>query len=106
MATGRLGATNLTAGSETSVYTVPASTVASLSFTIVNRNNVDAKVRIALAATSTATSAEFIEYDAAIPASGVLERSGIILDAGKHLTVKVTTGDNVNVVVYGYEIPA
>ena len=104
MASGRLGATDLTANSEAVVYTVPASKLASLTINAVNKSGADAKVRLALASGSTAANSEFIEYNTTIPSGGVLERTGIMLDAGKHVTANLTSGSGVNVVVYGYEV--
>lgn len=106
MASGRLGVTDLTANTEAVVYTVPASTLSSFTINIVNRSAADAKVRLALTSGSTANSAEFIEYDATIPTGGVLERTGLMLDAGKKVTANVTSGSGVSIVIYGYEVSA
>ena len=59
-------------------------------------------VRIALSATGTPTSAEYIEYDVTIPAKGVLERTAISLQTTKNVVVYCSTG-NTSVSVYGLE---
>ena len=59
-------------------------------------------MRIALAAAGTPTSAEYIEYDVTVPAKGVVERTGLALNAGKLVVVQCSTGDT-SVSVYGLE---
>jgi hypothetical protein len=106
MATGRLGANALAVATESVVYTVPTGKYAVFSLSVVNRNSAtSASVRLALANATTATTAEFIEYDASIPSNGVLERTGLILDAGKRLTAYSSVA-NVSIVVYGIETTA
>ena len=102
MASGRLGASDLSATTNTTVYTVPSGKTASLSISVCNRGVTPVSVRIALSATGTPGTSEWIEYDTAIPANGVLERSGIVLDTGK-LVVGYASAANVSVVVYGVE---
>lgn len=102
MTTGRLGAANLSATTNTTIYTVPSSTVGSLSINVCNRNSNSVTVRLALAASGTPDTTEWIEYDAPIPANGVLERTGLVLDAGKNV-VAYASATNVSVVAWGYE---
>lgn len=103
MASGRLAAVDIAAATTyTSVYTVPATKLASFNLNLVNRSAVSVQVRIALAATASPTNAEFIEYDATIPANGVLERSGLTLDAAKFVVVYASL-IGVTAVVWGIE---
>jgi len=102
MASGRLGAVDLAATTNTTVYTVPASKTASFSVNICNRNASAVTVRLALAATGTPSAAEWIEYDVNLPGNGVLERTGLMLDTGK-LVVAYASAANVSVVAYGVE---
>lgn len=102
MASGRLGAVDLAATTNTTVYTVPASKTASFSVNICNRNTSSVTVRLALSATGTPGVTEWIEYDAVIPGNGVLERTGLMLDTGK-LVVAYSSTANVSVVAYGVE---
>ena len=105
MATGRLGTANITTTSNTSVYTVPATTFSVVSVNVVNRSSsASANIRIAVASSGTPGIDEYIEYDSALVANGVLERTGIVMDAGKILVVQTPTASpTLSVVVHGIE---
>lgn len=102
MASGTLAQSAPAATTYTTVYTVPASKVATLNINVVNRGSTTTSVRLAIAAADTPVAAEFIEYGAAIPASGVLERTGVRMSADKKLVVYASSADT-SVNVYGYE---
>ena len=102
MATGRLGVADLAAATNTSVYTVPADTFSVVTVSLCNRSTGTRSVRVAVAAAGTPLDAEYIEYDADILANGVLERTGIVMDASKILVVRADSTD-VSAVVYGIE---
>lgn len=105
MATGRLGAEDLLATTYTTVYTVPTDTFTVAAVSICNRNATDINVRIGVTPTagpSAPGNAEFIEYDVTISGNGVLERTGIVMDAGKTISVYSDTA-NVSAVVFGIE---
>ena len=105
MATGRLGTANITTTATTSVYTVPASTFAVVSVSIANRSSsAAANIRIAVASAGTPGNDEYLEYDSSLVANGVLERTGIVMDAGKILVVQTpTAASTLSVVVMGIE---
>jgi hypothetical protein len=105
MPTGRLGTANVTTTSDTTVYTVPLATFSVVSVNVVNRSSsAAAQIRIAVASSATPGVAEYIEYDASLVANGVLERTGIVMDAGKLLVVQTPTSTpTLSVVVYGIE---
>lgn len=105
MATGRLGTANITTTADTTVYTVPANTFSVVSVNIVNRSSsASAQIRIAIASSATPTTAEYIEYDTSLVANGVLERTGLVIDAGKLLVVQTPTSTpTLSVVAYGIE---
>lgn len=102
MATGRLGVADLSATTNTTVYTCPASTFTVASVSICNRNSTTVTVRLALAASGTPTASEYLEYDVQLLANGVIERTGIVLDSGK-LLVAYASAANVSVVAMGIE---
>ena len=107
MATGRLGTANITgATTNTTVYACPASTFAVVSLNVCNRNSsTAATVRIAVSSSASPTIDEWIEYDTSIVASGVLERTGLVLDStNKYLVVYVSSATpTISCVAYGIE---
>ena len=102
MATGTLGQAALTAATNTTVYTVPADTTATFSLSVTNPNVSVAVIRVAIAASGTPSQAEYIEYDVALGAGDVLERTGLVASSNKNIVAYSTQG-NVSVNVYGYE---
>lgn len=102
MASGRLAAAALAATTNTSLYTVPSSTVVTVTVSLCNISSGDLTVRLALAASGTPADGEYIEYGATIPPGGVLERSGLVLDATKRV-VAYASATGINAVVWGVE---
>ena len=102
MATGRLGVADLSAATNTTLYTVPANTFSVVTLSVVNRGASAATVRVAVSASATPADSEYIEFDTSLTAKGVLERTGIVMDAGKLIAVRSNSA-SVNAVVYGIE---
>ena len=105
MATGRLGVANLAAATNTTVYDVPDSTFAVVTLSIVNRGGSPCTVQVAICLAATAATpdpSEYIEFDTALSAKGVLERTGIVMAADQRLVVR-SSATSVNAVVYGIE---
>jgi len=102
MATGRLGAADLSAATNTSLYTVPVDTFSVVTVSLCNRSTGTRSVRIAVASAATPLDSEYIEFDADVLANGVLERTGIVVDAGKIIVVRANSTD-VSAVCYGIE---
>lgn len=102
MATGVLGQAAPAATTNTTVYTVPAATVAVTTISIANTTVSPIAVRLAVAALATPTTSEFIEYDTVIAANGVLERSGVVMNATEKVVV-FASAVGLAVSVYGYE---
>lgn len=85
------------------VYTVPASRRATVNVNCCNTGTGASKVRLAVSAEASAPLAtQWIEWDVELPASGVLERTGIVLSAGQKVFARSDTGD-VTVNVWGIE---
>jgi hypothetical protein len=103
MASGLLGTADLSASTNTSVYTVPSATTSSFSVNFTNRNNVPVLVRLGVCATSTPSNAEYIIYDFTIAAGTSLERTGLVAGAAK-IVVAYSNTASVSVQVYGYEV--
>lgn len=102
MATGRLGVQDLTADTDTTVYTVPVGSYAVANVSITNRNATSISMKLAMATTGTPTNAEWIEWNTIIIPNGVFERTGLVLQGGLNIVVNANSA-NVGVTVYGIE---
>ena len=103
MASGILGQSAPSATTNTTVYTVPASTVSTFNISVCNTSSASIAVRIAVANSGTPSIAEYLEYNAVIPPNGVLERGGIVANAAKNVVVYASAA-GLAVTVYGYEV--
>ena len=106
MATGRLGTANITSqNTNTTIYTVPATTFSVVSVNICNRSSsTAATIRLAVSSSASPGADEWIEYDSSLVANGVLERTGIVMDAGKYLVAFTgAASPTLSVVCYGIE---
>lgn len=102
MASGILGQSSPAATTNTTVYTVPAATVASFSVNFCNRGATAATVRLAIASSGTPSNAEWFLYDVSIPGNGALERTALVANAAENVVVYVSNA-NISVSVYGFE---
>lgn len=102
MASGKLGVANLAAGADTLVYTVPASTIATVNIRVANRNASAVKIRVAIGTGASPAAGDYIDYDISVPASGILEDTGIVCGAGEKIWVRSDVA-NVSVRVHGFE---
>jgi hypothetical protein len=102
MATGRLGSADLAAATNTTLYTVPVDTFAVVTVSVCNRGASPCTVQLAVCDTATPGTDEYLEFDTALSAKGVLERTGVVIDAGKLLVVR-SSATSVNAIVYGIE---
>tara|TARA_R110000772_G_scaffold62506_1_gene140460 strand:- start:748 stop:1062 length:315 start_codon:yes stop_codon:yes gene_type:complete len=100
---GKLGSAALVADTNTTVYTVPANTVSTLNIALVNRGDDPAKVRVAITDAANPGDADWIEYDAEIPAAGgVLERTALVAGAGEKIIIYSDVG-GISARVHGFE---
>lgn len=98
-----LGQSELAAATNTVVYTVPTGYSSVCSINILNPpGNGVQNVSIALSSSSTPVNKEYIEKNSTLNEGGVMERTGIVIDAGKNIVV-YSSGANVIVNCYGYE---
>jgi hypothetical protein len=102
MPSGILGQSAPSATTNTTVYTVPAGKTATFNINVVNRGTSVVSVRIAIAADANPATAEWIEYGAAVPSGGVLERTGIVAEATRRVVVHTSSAD-ASINVYGHE---
>lgn len=102
MPTGVLGQSSPAATTNTTVYTVPSSKVATFNVSIANTTSSPITVRLAIASAASPTSSEYLEYDTLLPANGVLERTGIVAQAAERVVV-YANATGLSVSVYGYE---
>jgi len=108
MASGLLGKALLAANTNTTLYTVPASTVATATASFCNTSSVAASVRLAVSTTAIPDITDFIEYDVVLGPSGMpgsvnlLERTGIVLGSGEILIARASTAA-VSVRLHGFE---
>lgn len=107
MASGILGTADLSAATDTSVYTVPADTYSVVTVSFCNRGSTTASIRLAVATNATPDAAEYLEYDVSVGPNGVLERTGIVADATKIIVCR-SSATSVSAVVMGIEtaVPA
>lgn len=103
MANGRLGAVNLSATTNTTAYSGPASgKFATVFVNFCNRNATPVAVRLALATSGTPGVDEWIWYDKLIPGNEPALYAGINVAYGEQVVVRSDTA-NVTVVVWGCE---
>jgi hypothetical protein len=102
MASGRLGKADLAAATNTQLYEVPASTVATADVRFTNRNGSVALVRLAITSGGAPAASDWIEYDSRLEANGVIVNDKLVLSAGEKIYAYASTA-NVSVRVHGFE---
>ena len=102
MASGKLGSADLTATTDTLLYTVPASSLATLNIRVANRNSTTVAIRVAIGTGTSPAGKDYIDYDLLVAANGVLEDSGIVCSAGEKVWAYSSMA-GVSVRVHGFE---
>tara|TARA_Y200000002_G_scaffold363_1_gene346 strand:+ start:20754 stop:21077 length:324 start_codon:yes stop_codon:yes gene_type:complete len=107
MASGILGSSDLSANSDTSVYTVPSSTYSVVTVSVCNRGSNTANIRLAVATSASPSAADYLEYNVSVAPNGVLERTGIVAEATRQVIVR-SDQTSVTAMVMGIEtaVPA
>ena len=101
--TGILAQATLAATTYTSLYSPTADTFGVVTLNIANKNSSSIQVRVAVATDPNIPAAgEYIEYMTEILPNGVLERTGLVIQAGRTIYV-YSTDINTDCVVYGIE---
>jgi hypothetical protein len=101
MASGILGKADLVNDTNTAVFTASA-VVTVCSINVCNRNATSANVSIAIDANTNPANSSYIEFNATVPAGGIIERTGIVLQTAQKVIVN-STANNMSVNVYGLE---
>lgn len=104
MATGKLAAVDITAGTYTQIYECPTSTFSVVTVSVCNRGGTASLIRLTVSDVFPPTFTDYIEFDTSLAAKGVLERTGIVLAAGQKISARSSSAD-VSIVVYGIETP-
>lgn len=104
MAGKKLFTADLAAGTDTDMVPAGVPTGKEWSFTtsFCNRTSAPISIRLAISETGTAAASEYYEYDALLPANGVIERTGLVAAAGKHIIARASAA-GVSVNGHGYE---
>ena len=97
-----LGKADLSATSNTSVYTVGSGKEALVNVNVVNRNSSAVTIRLANADGGTPSNDEYIEYDYSLAGNESFQRTGIHMQAAQ-IIVAYSSATNVSVVVDGLE---
>ena len=102
MASGVYGKVDVSSANTWTEVVAASAGIKVATITIVNRQATDTTVRVALRdAVGNVTDADCIEYDVSLPANGVLERTGIVLDSSNGLHVYASAA--VSAVAYGID---
>lgn len=104
MASGIFGKVDLSSATTwTEIVAAPGSGVKVATLNVANRTASPVTVRVAVRdAAGNVTNADCIEYDVSLPANGVLERTGIVLDSSNGLHV-YASATGVTAIAYGMD---
>ena len=102
MASGVQGKVDVSSANTWTQIVAATAGVKVVTLNVVNRQSSATTVRVALRdAVVNVTDADCIEYDVSLPANGVLERTGIVLDSSNGLHVYASAA--VSAVAYGID---
>ena len=103
MASGVQGKVDVSSANTWTQVVAASSTVKVVTLNVVNRQSTSTTVRVALRdAAGNVTDADCIEYDVSLPANGVLERTGLVLDSTNGVQV-YAAATGVTATAYGID---
>jgi len=105
MANGILGSVDLAATTYTEFYEVPSNNFAVVTVAFTNKNSTSITVRLAITKpenSSIPQADDYLEYEAEILPGGVLERTGVVIEAGRRIYARSSSANTV-AMVYGIE---
>ena len=103
MASGVYGKQDVTASTWTEVVAAPTSGIKVVTLSVANRTGSAINISVALRdAAGNVTDADHLESGVSLPANGVLERTGIVLDTSNGLHV-FAGGAGITAVAYGMD---
>jgi hypothetical protein len=98
MAYGLLGKADLAAGVDTLLFTAAALQTINVRFA--NRNATPVKVRLAIGVGGAPAVADYVDYDVAVLANGILEDMGLVISSGEKVWARSDLA-NVSVRAHG-----
>ena len=99
MASGKLGSADLTAETDTLLFTSGA-TPQTFNVRFANRNSTAVKVRVAIGTGASPTTTDYVDYDVTVLANGILEDTGLVASSGEKVWARSDTA-NVSVRAHG-----
>ena len=91
MATGKLGSADLAAATDTLIFTAASTQTFNVRFA--NRNASSVKVRVAIGTGGAPALADYVDYDIAVAANGIVEDTGLVASAGEKIWVRSDTAN-------------
>ena len=101
MAAGILGEADLFANTSTKLYTVPVGKVTTMTVSFCNRTKKEVLVTL-LVPQAVGSTTTYFEFETPVGAKGILERSGIVAQAGRNVMV-ISDSAQVTAVAHGFE---
>ena len=98
MATGKLGAADLAATTDTLLFTAAA--VQTFNVRFANRNVTAIKVRVAIGTGGAPALTDYVDYDVTVQPNGILEDTGLVCSSGEKVWARSDTA-NVSVRAHG-----
>ena len=90
---GRLGKIEAGNASYATLYAAPAGIAhAVANVLVVNTNNVEAQITIAIAQTTAPNTSDYVDFQYSLPPNGHLERSALVLSPGEIILVYANMG--------------